>query len=209
MWSGVYSRAQGFLTSSGRKKSSGHHCCASLSYDKFLFHAIISVLYTLVINTLNLVLSPFPMKSWAKLCTCITFLITGLDISGAWHCHGSETPGTLLITSGTGATAACFKWGHTSVSLGLFKVLKSQGLVHHPLCWLLWHGTIWMDELVILIWLLAKSLHRKFSFFWHFFFYKMLENMGFENWKKGCLWNGFCASLGWGILGEGEIYFFV
>lgn len=33
-----------------------------LSYYKFLFHSI-SILYTVVINTLNLILSPFPQSS--------------------------------------------------------------------------------------------------------------------------------------------------
>lgn len=122
MWSGLYSRAQGSLRRSGRKKSSGHHWCASISFDKFLFHTI-SVLYTVVTNTLHLVLSPFPMKSWAKLCPCVTFVITVLDMSGPRHHHGFESPGTPLITSGTGVTATCFKWGHTSVSSGLFNAL--------------------------------------------------------------------------------------
>lgn len=43
----------------GERKPSGHHCGASLSYDKFLFHTIL-ILHAVVTNTLNLVLSPFP-----------------------------------------------------------------------------------------------------------------------------------------------------
>lgn len=129
MWSGLYSRAWGSLRRSRKKKSSRHHCCASPSYDKFLLHTI-SVLYTVVTKTLKPCTQPFPRKSWAKLCTRTIFLITGLDMSGAWHHGGSESPGTPLITSGTDAMAACFKWGHTPVFSGLFNVLKSQGLVH-------------------------------------------------------------------------------
>lgn len=115
------------------------------------------------------------MKSLAKLCACVTFLVTGLDISRAWHHHGSESPGTPLNTRGTDAMALALNEA-TPLYLQGCLMFSKPGLGPHSLCWSLWHRTIWMDELAIPLWLLAKTLHRKTSFSWHFsFLHKMLE----------------------------------